>query len=229
MQHPASAHPSSRFRWLLTRASDDLSSGDEAAAVVVAHDSAEPELDEERGASVTVKLTAPAPARYILRVQLLSHVTGGPDAVLAETSLVASYRYVRRELRDLTEADSTAFFEALQTFYTVTLEEGKARYGQTFGNAKIMSAYHHSTVKRRRPPPSPHSSEKFCLLVGFISCLLFANVIAVNFVCVACSSATPTAGIMWHIFSSFVSVVVRMLHRRVDLYLCLHQFQVLTC
>lgn len=153
MQHPAAAHPSSRFRWLLTRASDDLSSGDEAAAAI-ADESVEPELDEERGASVTVKLTAAAPARYSLRVQLLSHVAGRPDAVLAETTVVASYRYVRRELRDLTEADSTAFFEALQAFYTVSLEEGKARYGQTFGNAKIMSAYHHSTVRdggRRRP------------------------------------------------------------------------------
>ncbi|CAN0476416.1 unnamed protein product, partial [Hapterophycus canaliculatus] len=51
-------------------------------------------------------------------------------------------KHVRRELRQLTEADRKDFLDALQTYYTMSTEEGKAKYGGDFFNYELLTAYH---------------------------------------------------------------------------------------
>eukprot|EP00903_Cladosiphon_okamuranus_P010576 g10001.t1 len=155
-----------RFRWLLTRSDED----DETQP---SPDYA-PVLDGEFGTTVRVKLKGPAPATYVLLVQQIGSGGGGGGsggatvmtsdgsvrgggggdggvdadvvAVLAEKRVVVACKHVRRELRDLTQSDSTAFFRALGELYSVSTEEGKAKYGKKFANSKIMAAYHHSAT-----------------------------------------------------------------------------------
>ena len=154
-----------RFHWLLTRADDD----DETQAST---DYA-PELNAEYGATVTVTLKGPAPATYLLLVRQIGTATtaaaaaaavtadgpegerveengvGNDDVVLAETRVVVACKYVRRELRDLTPADSETFFRAMGELYSVSIDQGKAKYGDKFANSKIMAAYHHSSVSNQ--------------------------------------------------------------------------------
>eukprot|EP00752_Nemacystus_decipiens_P002661 g2489.t1 len=135
----------SSYSWRLVREDD------ESEVIDVADASAE---GEESGSSVKVTLTE-AGATYSLLVQrqhvVVSGQTEGAPAttttttvVRAEKQVVISCKYVRRELRDLTTADSSAFFSAMREFYTVGLEEGREKYGEDFTNSKIMSGYHNS-------------------------------------------------------------------------------------
>lgn len=117
------------------------------------------EVEDADGASSApsarrVTLTEPG-TRYSLRVQQLSSSQGGEredgsDAVVvvvAEKTVTVVCKHVRRELRDLTQADRTAFFTAMQEFYTVELQDGKDKYGANFANSDLMSAYHNSLVR----------------------------------------------------------------------------------
>ncbi|CAM9793594.1 unnamed protein product [Ectocarpus sp. 12 AP-2014] len=137
---PASSSGSTSYTWLLVREDDD-----EPEAVdleVVEQD------DAPSGSSVEVTLIE-AGATYSLRVQQreLAPEGGGDTSVpvvVSEKTIQVTCKHVRRELRDLTAADRTAFFSAMQEFYTVNLEAGKEKYGKTFANSKIMSTYHNS-------------------------------------------------------------------------------------
>ncbi|CAB1104332.1 unnamed protein product [Ectocarpus sp. CCAP 1310/34] len=113
----ASSSGSTSYTWLLVREDDDEP---EAVDLEVVEQN-----DAPSGSSVNVTLIE-AGATYSLRV---------------------TCRHVRRELRDLTSEDRTAFFSAMRKFYTVNLEAGKEKYGKTFANSKIMSTYHHSRVR----------------------------------------------------------------------------------
>lgn len=55
-------------------------------------------------------------------------------------------RFVRREVRDLSTADSEKFFKAMRRLNTISLEDGRDTYGSSFVNAKIIAAYHASQV-----------------------------------------------------------------------------------
>lgn len=121
------------FHWVLIRA-------DDSGAPL---DSAEPLVDTKAGSFATVSLTEPG-TKYALLVQQITP----QGSVLAESRVTITCKYVRRELRDLTQDDRTRFFSAMREFYTVSKEDGRARYGEGFSNAKHMAAYHNSEVRR---------------------------------------------------------------------------------
>ncbi|CAN0049004.1 unnamed protein product, partial [Ectocarpus sp. 13 AM-2016] len=60
----------------------------------------------------------------------------------------------RREIRDLTDRDREAFLDAMQIWYTVPTDVGKARYGPSFSNYQVITAYHNADV------------ENFCYHIG---------------------------------------------------------------
>ncbi|CAB1103907.1 TYR [Ectocarpus sp. CCAP 1310/34] len=136
----ASSSGSTSYTWLLVREDDDEP---EAVDLEIVEQN-----DAPSGSSVKVTLIE-AGATYSLRVQQRELAPeGGGDAsvpvVVSEKTIQVTCRHVRRELRDLTSADRTAFFSAMREFYTVNLEAGKEKYGKTFANSKIMSTYHNS-------------------------------------------------------------------------------------
>ncbi|CAM9741762.1 unnamed protein product [Ectocarpus fasciculatus] len=139
---PASSSGSTSYTWRLAR-----EDGDEPEVIhleVVEQD------DAPSGSSVKVTLTE-AGTTYVLRVQEreLAPAGGGDpsvadEVIVSEKTIEVACKYVRRELRDLTSADRTAFFSAMQEFYTVDLEAGKEKYGKTFANSRLMSGYHNA-------------------------------------------------------------------------------------
>lgn len=131
-------HPSTKFHWLLVQADDN---GDPLEGV-------EPVVDAKGGVIATVELTIPA-AKYALVVQQL----GTDGSVVAEGRITIACKYVRRELRSLTDRDRTDFFEAMQVFYTITVEEGEAKYGKAFSNYARLAAYHNSRASTTNHDP----------------------------------------------------------------------------
>eukprot|EP00752_Nemacystus_decipiens_P007682 g6866.t2 len=69
---------------------------------------------------------------------------GGDGVVIAEQRKDVFVKYVRRELRDLTEEDREVYFSTMAEFYRVSIREGKEKYGTAFGNSDLMAAYHNS-------------------------------------------------------------------------------------
>eukprot|EP00752_Nemacystus_decipiens_P002672 g2500.t1 len=139
----AASTGSTSYKWQLVR--------EDGESEVIDMADCTPDDVEESGSAVKVTLTG-AGATYSLLVSRQQTVTSeGHDGssivttvVLSEKQVVISCKYVRRELRDLTTADSTAFFSAMREFYTVELEEGREKYGEDFTNSAIMSGYHNS-------------------------------------------------------------------------------------
>ncbi|CAB1114279.1 TYR [Ectocarpus sp. CCAP 1310/34] len=128
---PSSSSSRRRYYWLLVRADSSGAALDDVTPLV-----------DARGYDrfVTVTLTD-AGEKYALLVQ---QVEGDDGTVVAEQRVTISCKYVRRELRGLTIADRTGFFAAMREFYTVSLEEGRALYGDGFYDAKLMAAYHNT-------------------------------------------------------------------------------------
>lgn len=58
----------------------------------------------------------------------------------------------RREIRDLTEDDREAFLDALQIWYTIPNDAGRANYGDDFENYERTTVYHNAQVRRRVQP-----------------------------------------------------------------------------
>lgn len=56
----------------------------------------------------------------------------------------AACRYVRREIRSLTDADREAYLSALEVMYRTPLEEGRAKYGEHFANYELFTTMHNS-------------------------------------------------------------------------------------
>lgn len=124
-------HPSTRFRWFLVPA-------DESGAPLQGEKAL---VDAKGGVAATVTLTEPG-KNYALLVEQL-HQDG---AVVAFGKVTVACKYVRRELRDLTDRDRNDFFAAMQEFYTVSGEEGHEKYGSEFFNSAKVTAYHNSKV-----------------------------------------------------------------------------------
>lgn len=122
-----------QFHWLLVRADDDG----------VQLEDVEPVVDAILGGSVTVELFDPGKS-YLLVVRQLVDDRG---IVAAEGRATVACKYVRRELRSLTEADRTAFFEAMRVLYTIPQAEGRRKYGPAFNNYQRLTAFHNSQVK----------------------------------------------------------------------------------
>lgn len=125
------------FHWLLVRADD---SGDALQNV-------EPEVDFVGGSKITVTLTHPG-TMYSLVVKEFSIADDGVTLEKIDVEKIkVSCKYVRREIRDLTDTDRTEFLDALQEFYTVSSDHGKVLYGATFSNYERVTAYHNVKVR----------------------------------------------------------------------------------
>lgn len=66
--------------------------------------------------------------------------------VVARATVTISCKHVRRELRQLTEEDRKDFLDAMEVYYTISTEDGKAKYGRDFFNYELLTAYHNSDV-----------------------------------------------------------------------------------
>lgn len=106
-----------------------------------------PFLDVVGGDEITV--TFRMPAVYVLVVEQ-QHPDG---TLISERRITISCKYVRRELRDLTPFDREEFLDAMQAYYTLTTEEGQAKYGEMFFNYERIVAYHNAKVIVFTPSP----------------------------------------------------------------------------
>lgn len=100
-------------------------------------------LDVEDGAA-EVHVTLTKPGRVYLLVVEERNLDG---TVVAEASINVSCKYVRREMRDLTDRDLETFMDALEVYYTISNEEGKSKYGEGFFNYERLVAYHNVPVR----------------------------------------------------------------------------------
>lgn len=98
-------------------------------------------LDVEGGLEVTVTLTTPG--AYLLVVEELL----GNGDVVAKRTVAVTCRYVRREIRSLTDADREEFFDTMQLFYGISNTEGKVMYGEDFFSYQKLTAYHNAVVR----------------------------------------------------------------------------------
>ena len=64
------------------------------------------------------------------------------DSEVFSKTFTMAVKYIRREVRSLTETDRTKFFKALKVFYDTDLEEGKKLYGEKFNNAEYFLLKH---------------------------------------------------------------------------------------
>lgn len=55
---------------------------------------------------------------------------------------VMAAKYIRREIRSLTDSDRQNYFDAMDTMYTLSEEEGQALYGSKWHNAEFFSYKH---------------------------------------------------------------------------------------
>ena len=123
-----------RFSWRVVEAdASDVPAVEEEHPVVV--------VDAEGGPEITVTLTSPGRA-FLVTVEELQ--TDG--MVVARGSATASCKYVRRELRDLTELDRVEFLDAMEAYYKTSDVEGLAKYGEAFSNYERLTAYHNAAV-----------------------------------------------------------------------------------
>ena len=105
----------------------------------------DPVIDALGGDQATVILNAPGSV-FLLKVEERD-IAG--KAVASSAEVEVSCRYVRREIRDLTDADREEFLEALKVYYTMGTEEGRAKYGHEFFNYERITAFHSSPASSR--------------------------------------------------------------------------------
>lgn len=70
----------------------------------------------------------------------------GAVKLVARATVTASCKYVRRELRELTDADRLDVLDAMEVYYTVSTAEGQAKYGEGFFNYEQLTALHNADV-----------------------------------------------------------------------------------
>lgn len=102
---------------------------------------ADPVFDVVGGREVVVMLTIPGGV-YLLTVEELPR----DGTTVAQGTVKINCKYVRREIRDLSEVDRVGFLDALKVYYTVPTDVGKALYGEMFMNYKYITAVHNSQV-----------------------------------------------------------------------------------
>lgn len=131
---PESATQSgTQFYWRLVPSNDDGSPDTNS----------EPVVDSRGGSHATVQLKHPGKMFHLTVQQVELDGT-----VVAEGRAIAACKYVRRELRQLTESDRTEFFEAMRVFYTMSMDEGLENYGPEFTNYLTTTGYHNSEVRQ---------------------------------------------------------------------------------
>ena len=145
---PRSAAPSF-FVWRLVEI--DMDDDDDDSAPVEARGEGVVVFEGQAGPQIPVELTKPGGVfRLTVEERLDPDGTGGNGAasvvVAARATLTISCKYVRRELRELTDADRKDVLDAMQVYYTVSTVEGKAKYGDGFVNYELLTAYHNANV-----------------------------------------------------------------------------------
>lgn len=82
--------------------------------------------------------------RFSLTVTEYVAGTSTPVRVYETENLIA--KYVRREIRKLSDADRNHYLDALEIMYTITQEEGQAKYGHNFVDHGHLGALHGSSL-----------------------------------------------------------------------------------
>lgn len=85
-------------------------------------------------------------------------------AVALNSEKLENCRYVRRELRDMTTADKNDFFQALRKFYTVSLDDGREMYGDTFANSRVIAVYYATQVRSTTHTAKPSGRSRPLIL-----------------------------------------------------------------
>lgn len=105
-------------------------------------------FDAEGGAEITVTLTSPGKA-FLVTVEERSE----DGTVSGRGEVTASCKYVRRELRDLTEGDRVKFLDAMEAYFKTPDAEGLDKYGEGFFSYERLTAYHNAAVSGRVSVP----------------------------------------------------------------------------
>jgi hypothetical protein len=80
-----------------------------------------------------------SPSFTALRDYAFTLIAADDTSVLASTSGVLICRYVRREIRQLTDADRVRFFDTMATLWNTRTEEGSERYGAAYVDIQTLS------------------------------------------------------------------------------------------
>lgn len=64
------------------------------------------------------------------------------NVLVSLTTVPIAVKYIRREIRSLTESDRNKWINAMKLLYTTSLDDGKALYGDDFYNAEWFSYQH---------------------------------------------------------------------------------------
>ena len=94
-------------------------------------------IDDTKYTGLSVTHNFEEPGIYSI---LLEELDG--DQLLTSYSEDIVIKYVRRELRSLTESDADLFFETAKTMWDVSSEEGKIKYGNNFKNIEYFTSLH---------------------------------------------------------------------------------------
>ncbi|CAM9833779.1 unnamed protein product [Ectocarpus sp. 12 AP-2014] len=123
---------SGRYSWRLQHASDQGITAEDVGDL----------WSHTGGPQATVTLDSPG-AVYVLTVREVSE----DGQVVAEGRVKASCKYVRREIRGLTDRDREAFLDAMEIWYTLPTDAGKAKYGPNYSNYMSIAAIHGTDYK----------------------------------------------------------------------------------
>lgn len=103
-----------------------------------------PPVMEQDATDIVSVVLKQAGSQYVVIVE--ERYADGSVANIGEARI--SCKYVRREIRDLKQADRDELFDTMQEFYTVPNDEGKAKYGAKFNNYQLATVYHNAVVSR---------------------------------------------------------------------------------
>ena len=78
------------------------------------------------------------------RIRLTEELLTGSRRLVESTTVVC--KYVRREIRDLSDEDRSRYFSALEIVYNTSLEDGVALYGPRYKDYKYFTILHNTNV-----------------------------------------------------------------------------------
>lgn len=100
--------------------------------------------DEMEGSPVTYTFTNTG--EYLVAMIARDQVT---NQIVGQEKMTMYCRYVRREIRGLTDEDREAFFEAAEVVYKTELTAGKSKYGDNFLDVQWFTQLHNTLAGSR--------------------------------------------------------------------------------
>lgn len=101
-----------------------------------------PVVEAQGNHEIEVTLTNPG------GVYLLTVDERRPDgSLIAQGKVKVSCKHVRREMRDLKDAEREEYLQAMEQVYRVSTKEGKTKYGDDFTGYEHITSYHNSNVR----------------------------------------------------------------------------------